>query len=109
MLDRKEFLTGIAGVTVTLLVTACGGDDSDTGGSTGGGDGNCMDDIEVAITSNHGHDITLKFADFDSGQSKTYSIKGTADHDHAVTLTAQDFEDLKAGKKITKESTNNGG
>jgi hypothetical protein len=108
MLDRKEFLTGIAGVTVTLIVTACGGDDSGNGG-TGAGDGNCSDDIDVAITSNHGHDMRIAFADFDAGQSKTYSIKGTADHDHSVTLSAQDFTDLKAGKTITKESTNNGG
>ena len=108
MLDRKAFLTGIAGVTVTLFVTGCGGDGSD-GGSTGGGDGNCTDDIDVAITSNHGHSFTVLNADFDSGQSKTYSIRGTADHDHSLTLTAQDFTDLKAGKKITKESTNSGG
>ena len=109
MLDRKEFLTGIAGVTATLIVTACGGDGSGAG-STGGGDGNCMDNkMDIAITSNHGHELHIAVADFDSGQSKTYSIKGIADHDHAVTLTAQDFTNLKNGKKITKESTNNGG
>ena len=51
----------------------------------------------------------LDGADFDAGQNKTYSIKGTSDHDHSVTITAQDFTDLKAGKKITKESTNTGG
>ena len=38
MLDRREFLTGIAGVTVTLIVTACGDDDSN-GNPGGGGDG----------------------------------------------------------------------
>ena len=107
MLDRKAFLTGIAGVTVTLIVTACGGDDE--GGSTGGGDGNCTDDIDVAITSNHGHELQIPAADFDSGQTKTFSIKGSSDHDHQVVFTAQDFTDLKAGKKITKESTNTGG
>jgi hypothetical protein len=107
MLDRKEFLAGIAGITATLVVTACGGDDSQ--GAAGQGDGNCMDDIDLTITNNHGHDFRIAFADFDTGQSKTYSIKGTSDHDHSVTLTTQDFDDLKSGKKITKESTNNAG
>ena len=106
MLDRKAFLTGIAGVTVTLIVMACGGDDSD-GGSTGGG--NCADGVDASITSNHGHELSVPAADFDAGESKTYSIRGTSAHDHSVTLTAQDFTDLKGGKKITKESTNNGG
>ena len=108
MLDRKEFLTGIAGVTVTLIVTACGGGDSQ-GTPAGEGDGNCMDDIDIAITSNHGHALQVPFADVDSGQSKTYSIKGTADHDHSITLTTADFSDLKNSKKVIKESTNNSG
>ena len=107
MLDRKEFLTGIAGVTFTLIVTACGGDDSE--GSTGGGDGDCKDDIHTTITNNHGHSLSIPAADFDAGQSKTYSIKGTSDHDHSVTLTADDFTNLKSGKTATKESTNSSG
>ncbi|MET0591362.1 MAG: hypothetical protein ABW133_01600 [Polyangiaceae bacterium] len=108
MLNRKEFLAGIAGFTATLFVYACGGDD-DNGGKTGGGDGNCNDDVDIAITSNHGHAFSINAADFDGGQSKTYSIKGTSEHDHSVTLTAQDFTDLKNGKTVTKESTNNAG
>src|SRR5689334_8097884 len=108
MLDRKAFLTGIAGVTVTLIVTACGGDDSG-GGSSNGGDGNCADGIDTAITSNHGHALTIAAADLDSAQNKTYSIKGTSDHDHSVTLTTQDFADLKGGKKVIKESTSGAG
>ncbi|HMI85535.1 MAG TPA: hypothetical protein VK550_15670 [Polyangiaceae bacterium] len=107
MLDRKEFLTGIAGVTVTFFVTACGGDDSEA--SPGEGDGDCMDDIGVAVTNNHGHDLRIAFADVDAAQSHTYNIKGTSDHDHAVTLTTQDFTDLKSGKKVLKESTSNAG
>lgn len=108
MLDRKAFLTGVAGITVTFVVTACGGDDS-SGGTGGEGDGNCTDDVDIAITSNHGHDMHIASADFDAGQSKTYSIKGTSDHDHTVTLTAQDFSDLKSGKKVVKESTSSAG
>lgn len=107
MINRKEFLTGLAGVTATLFVFACGGDDDN--GKTGAGDGNCSDDIDIAITSNHGHSFTISSADLDGGQSKTYSIKGTSEHDHSVTLTAQDFTDLKNGKAVTKESTSNSG
>jgi hypothetical protein len=107
MLNRKEFLTGVVGVTVTLIVSACGGDDSQ--GSAGAGDGDCKDDISTAITSNHGHVLNVPAADFDAGQSKTYSIKGTSEHDHSVTLTADDFSNLKNGKTVTKESTNNSG
>jgi hypothetical protein len=108
MLDRKEFLTGIAGVTVTLIVTTCGGDDSQ-GNSGGGGDGNCNDGIDVTITNNHGHALSIAAADFEAGQSKTYSIRGTSDHDHSLILAAADFTDLKNGKTITKESTTSSG
>ena len=108
MLDRKEFLTGVASVAATLVVNACGGDDSE-GTTTGGGDGNCNDDIDVVITGNHGHELSIPSADFDSGQGKTYNIQGTSAHSHSITLTAQDFTELKAGKKITKESTNDSG
>jgi hypothetical protein len=107
MLDRKGFLTGVAGVTITLIVSACGGDDA--GGSAGEGDGDCKDDINTAITNNHGHTLNIPVADFDAGQSKTYSIKGTSAHDHSVTLTADDFSSLKSGQKVTKESTSSSG
>ena len=108
MLDRKQFLTGIAGVTITLIVTACGGDDSE-GNPTGGGSANCSDGVDATITSNHGHELQIPAADFDGGQSKTYSIQGASPHNHTVTLTADDFAELKGGKTITKESTNDAG
>jgi len=107
MLDRKEFLTGIAGVTLTLVIHACGGDDSE-GNPTGGG-ASCNDGIDAVISSNHGHELRIPAADFDGGESKTYSIQGTSSHNHSITLTAQDFTDLKAGTKITKDSTNDSG
>jgi hypothetical protein len=108
MLDRKEFLSGIAGVTVALVVQACGGDDSE-GNPTGGGNANCNDGVDAVISSNHGHTLSIPAADFDAGESKTYSIQGTSAHNHSVTLSAQDFTDLKAGKKIAKDSTSDSG
>src|SRR5262249_55128864 len=77
MLDRKDFLSGIAGVTVTLIVNACGGGDDSNGGSAGNGDGDCKD-VDVAITSNHGHVLNIALADIEAAQTKTYSIKGTS-------------------------------
>jgi hypothetical protein len=107
MLDRKQFLAGITGVTVTLVVHACGGDDSQ--GGNGGGGPNCSDGIDAVISSNHGHDLSIPAADFDTGESKTYSIQGTSTHNHSITLSAQDFTDLQAGKKIAKDSSNDAG
>jgi hypothetical protein len=107
--SRKEFLTGVAGATVTLLFAACGGADNEEGDNTGGPDGNCTNGVDVTITGNHGHALKIDAADFGAGQSKTYSISGTSQHDHSVTLTAQDFADLQSGKTITKESTNTAG
>jgi hypothetical protein len=107
MLDRKEFLTGIAGVTVTLVIHACGGDDSE-GNPTGGG-ANCNDGVDATISSNHGHELRIPAADFDAGESKTYSIQGSSTHSHSITLSAQDLTDLKAGQKISKDSTTDAG
>jgi hypothetical protein len=107
MLNRKEFLTGVAGVTVTLIVSACGSDDSQSGAVAG--DGDCTNGINTSITGNHGHILDVPVVDFAAGQSKTYSIKGTSDHDHSMTLTADDFANLNSGKTVTKESTTNSG
>jgi hypothetical protein len=108
MQSRKQFLLGIAGATVTLVIGACGSKDNEEG-STGTADGNCTNDLDVTITGNHGHALKIDAADFDAGQSKTYSITGSSQHDHSITLTAQDFADLKSGKTVTKESTNTAG
>lgn len=109
-ITRKEFLGGIAGGTVLLVFTSCGGGGS---GYTGGGmsngsmsadtmsSGGCTD----TIAANHGHVLAVASTDLDSTVDKSYDIRGTADHTHTVTLTVAQLAQLKAGQSVNVVST----
>jgi len=110
---RKQFLQAAAGGTVVLLVQACGGgggSSSSTGmaGNTGGAYGGMAQPAgcgATTITNNHGHALSIPFADLDSTTAKVYSIAGTAGHDHMITLTAAELAMIKAGGSVTVTST----
>ena len=61
------------------------------------------------LGKNHGHALTVSFADVSAGAEKTYAVAGTANHPHAVTLSADDMKTLLSGKVLrTKTTTERG-
>jgi hypothetical protein len=125
-ISRKDFLKvgALAGATVTLVITGCGGDDDGggsggtgggtggtgggtggTAGGTGGSGGSSSSPCTPDITGNHGHVLDIPAADLDATDTKTYSIMGTSVHDHTVTLTAAQLAELKAGNPVSVDSS----
>lgn len=58
---------------------------------------------------NHGHDLTVSFADVTAGAEKTYTLTASAGHSHTVTLSADDMKSLLAGKLLRTKSTSDNG
>jgi len=99
-MTRKEFIGGLAGGTVLLVFTGCGGGgDGYSGGSMSGS--GCTD----TIATNHGHVLVVPLSDLSSMVDKSYDIHGTADHTHTVTLTAAQLAQLKAGQSVNVNSS----
>jgi hypothetical protein len=61
------------------------------------------------FSRNHGHVLTVSFADVMAGAEKTYDIAGTAKHPHTVTLSTDDMKSLLAGKVLRTKSTTDSG
>jgi hypothetical protein len=110
-MTRKGFLGAATGGAILLLLQACGGggdDDSSTptgGGATSGAALTQCGSSGAAISSNHGHTLSIPVADLDSAVDKTYSIAGSASHDHTVTFTPEQLKQLKAGQTVTVGSS----
>ena len=112
-MTRKDFLgTLIKGTAVgagaAMLLSACGGDDGDGGGTPDatGGLGNCAaNGTSVTIAANHGHTLTVSMADVTAGTSRTYDIMGTSLHTHSVILTPAHFTMLAANQVVTVMSS----
>ncbi|MBW2734165.1 MAG: hypothetical protein JRH20_17385 [Deltaproteobacteria bacterium] len=64
---------------------------------------------DSAISSNHGHALTVPAADVEAGVERTYSIQGAADHRHDVTLSAANFAQMRGGQSVTLSSTSASG
>lgn len=61
--------------------------------------------VHGRIGKNHGHVLTVDFADVLAGADKTYDLTGTAKHAHSVTLTAAHMKRLLAGELVRTDST----
>ncbi len=59
----------------------------------------------TAISSNHGHTLSVSKEDIDAGTEKTYAIQGTSGHNHTIVVTAANFNTLKSEKRISIESS----
>lgn len=134
MMNRNEFLKSSVGLAAALIgigaTSACGSDggsgppdakgnspDASPSGGDGGVDGtvavdgnpgvvSCsMNGTNVAIGTNHGHNLVVSKADIAAGVDKMYSIQGISPHDHIVTVTAAQFAMLAANTSITVESS----
>ena len=96
-LTSKEFLAGMAGGTVVLLIQGCGGGGGDSGDSTLPPANTCG---AAGITANHGHALTIARADLDLGHRQGLQHHGqrhARPHDHADPGDARNAEGGNAG------------
>lgn len=129
-LTRSEFLRLLAGTGIGALslpaLGACDGSDAknpdappsnpdapkvvDAAIDAPPAAGNCLQNgTTVAISSNHGHTMTVSKADVMAGVQKDYNIQGSSAHPHTVTVTAAMFAMLQQNMQVTvKSSTDNG-
>jgi len=61
--------------------------------------------VVAKVGRNHGHVLTVAFADVLAGVERSYEMAGTSDHPHKVTLTADDMKNLLAGQAFRTRST----
>lgn len=61
------------------------------------------------VGRNHGHVLTVSFADVKAGAEKTYEMAGAAGHPHTVTLLPDDLKKLLAGQVVRTKSTTDRG
>ncbi|MCX4243345.1 hypothetical protein [Paraliomyxa miuraensis] len=98
MLTRGRFLrisASLLGVGSLPLNLGCAAE----------GGGECEDDPDVSIASNHGHQLVIPLADLGASDDVTYDIRGEASHSHLVTLTTQQLARLYRGETVAVFST----
>lgn len=111
-MNRKTFIKRTVGALVIAVPTyglvSCSGDDStDVPPVEDPETTDCLANgaNATAISSNHGHTLSVSKADIDAGLEKTYSIQGSSGHNHTIVVTSANFETLKSSKTIRIESS----
>lgn len=57
------------------------------------------------VGKNHGHVLTIPFADVQAGAEKVYDIGAASGHPHTVTLSADDMKTLLTGQNLRTKSS----
>ena len=101
-LDRREFtrqsvIALFSGVAITLTTTSCSSDGPTEPTSYADAVGN--------VANNHGHTVTITGAQLLAGGEITLDVQGTSSHPHQVTLTAADVRTIRAGTRLSKDTT----
>lgn len=111
-MNRKTFIkkaTGAALVAIPVVsLIGCSKDDSTNVAPAVDPDAtDCIANgaNATAITSNHGHTLTVSKSDIDNGTEKSYSIQGSSGHNHTIVVSAANFTVLKDSKSIVIESS----
>jgi len=94
-MTRKQFLAAAAGLVGVAVAMACDEDSNDTSSGEDGPEecsANGEGDLAAEIQTNHGHTLTIPFADVEAGETKTYMLAGP--HEHTVEVDALVFEKL---------------
>ena len=110
--SRREFTAAsvmalLAGVTVTI--SGCGGGYSSPSGPTPNPTPTpapSAGDKSGVVSDNHGHVATITGAQITAAGAVTLDIHGTADHTHTVVLSAGEVQQIGAGAKVAKSSSN---
>lgn len=68
-----------------------------------------VQDIQITIERNHGHELLLSESDLEDHQSHSYDIQGMATHSHIVYLSRNDFMRLSQGSTVRVVSSSNYG
>ncbi len=116
LIDRRDFtvasaLAILTGVVIT--VSGCGGGSS-SGSATGptdnptpnpGVSGNKVG----SVTANHGHTAVVTGAQLTAAGSLLLDIQGSADHPHSVDLSSSDLASIAANRRVSRESSSDGG
>ena len=111
-MNRKTFIKKTVGAAILAVssysLMSCSNDDSTD--LTGIGHPDASDCLAhganaTAISSNHGHTLSVSKTDIDVGTEKSYTIQGSSGHSHNIVLTAASFNTLKSTKTLIIESS----
>jgi hypothetical protein len=97
---RREFtvrsaMLALGGVAITIS-SGCSGDGPTEPSYT---------DAAGTIANNHGHTVVITGAQLATGAAIVLEIQGTSSHPHTVELTAADLREIRAGRRVEKDST----
>ena len=111
-MDRKTFIKKATGAALVAIpaysLLSCSNDDStgvDPEDDLSATDCLANGANATAISSNHGHILTLSKADINAAVDKTYSIQGSSGHNHTILVTAANFSTLRVDKTLVVESS----
>ena len=111
-LNRKTFIQKTVGAAILTVpfysLMSCSNDDNTDVPSIDHPDAfDCLANVAsaAAISSNHGHTLSVSKTDIDVGTEKSYTIQGSSDHSHTIVLTVASFNTLKSAKTLRIESS----
>ncbi len=103
VVNRREFtlqsaMALLAGVVITI--DGCGG-------KSPAAPAPVVNDVNGAISANHGHTAVVEAAKITAGNAISLDIRGTASHPHTVELSQAEMTMLRNRQVVSKDSTNN--
>jgi hypothetical protein len=111
-MNRKTFIKKTVGAVLVTIpaytLLGCSSDDSASGDvNIDPETKDCLSNgaSATAVSSNHGHTLTVAKADIEAGVEKTYSIQGGSTHNHTIVLTTANFNTLKSTKTLKVASS----
>jgi hypothetical protein len=109
-ISRREFtletcLAILAGATITIMGSACGGGSSSSPTGPSGGPAPSAGDKSGVISNNHGHTATITAAELAAGNAVNVLLTEGSGHTHHLALAANQVALIEANQKVSGEST----
>ena len=108
VLTRREFTVESALAmlaTVAITITGCGDDSPPTTPTPPAVDKTAT----VSTDANHTHSAIVTAAQFTAGNAITVTLTGASTHVHTVALSQAELTQIRAGARVVKTSTSDGG